>query len=275
MAITYYMLQISPVLFFLLIVGGCALVAGLGTLLFRKLVKIKVQRSHNEVTGFLFLAIASFYALLLSFIVLVVWEQLNETIGIVSKEGSTAMTLYRDIKYYPDTVRSKPLKTAYLNFVFDVVDDEFPGMARMERARETSESFDLVFVRMAQLDPKTPMESMLVAEMMTQLNTLAADRGQRMTTMEVEIRPPLWMPIILGALITLLCAMYLDIERLRMHFILTALLGAFIGMFLFVIVVLDHPYSGVFGLKPDSYMQIFTSEKWSKELHDRTTIQLK
>ena len=77
MAITYYMLQISPVLFFLLIVGGCALVAGLGTLLFRKLVKIKVQRSHNEVTGFLFLAIASFYALLLSFIVLVVWEQLN------------------------------------------------------------------------------------------------------------------------------------------------------------------------------------------------------
>ena len=275
MAITYYMLQISPVLFFLLIVGGCALVAGLGTLLFRKLVKIKVQRSHNEVTGFLFLAIASFYALLLSFIVLVVWEQLNETIGIVSKEGSTAMTLYRDIKYYPDTVRSKPLKTAYLNFVFDVVDDEFPGMARMERARETSESFDLVFVRMAQLDPKTPMESMLVSEMMTQLNTLAADRGQRITTMDVEIRPPLWMPIILGALITLLCAMYLDIERLRMHFILTALLGAFIGMFLFVIVVLDHPYSGVFGLKPDSYMQIFTSEKWSKELHDRTTIQLK
>ncbi|MBK9449459.1 MAG: DUF4239 domain-containing protein [Bacteroidetes bacterium] len=269
------MLQISPVLFFLLIVGGCALVAGLGTLLFRKLVKIKVQRSHNEVTGFLFLAIASFYALLLSFIVLVVWEQLNETIGIVSKEGSTAMTLYRDIKYYPDTVRSKPLKTAYLNFVFDVVDDEFPEMARMERARGTSESFDLVFVRMAQLDPKTPMESMLVAEMMTQLNTLAADRGQRMTTMDVEIRPPLWMPIILGALITLLCAMYLDIERLRMHFILTALLGAFIGMFLFVIVVLDHPYSGVFGLKPDSYMQIFTSEKWSKELHDRTTIQLK
>ncbi len=275
MAITYYMLQISPVLFFLLIVGGCALVAGLGTLLFRKLVKIKVQRSHNEVTGFLFLAIASFYALLLSFIVLVVWEQLNETIGIVSKEGSSAMTLYRDIKYYPDTVRSKPLKTAYLNFVFDVVDDEFPEMARMERARGTSESFDLVFVRMAQLDPKTPMESMLVSEMMTQLNTLAADRGQRITTMDVEIRPPLWMPIILGALITLLCAMYLDIERLRMHFILTALLGAFIGMFLFVIVVLDHPYSGVFGLKPDSYMQIFTSEKWSKELHDRTTIQLK
>lgn len=227
--------------------------------LFRKLVKIKVQRSHNEVTGFLFLAIASFYALLLSFIVLVVLEQLNETIGIVSKEGSTAMTLYRDIKYYPDTVRSKPLKTAYLNFVFDVVDDEFPEMAPMERARGTSESFDLVFVRMAQLDPKNPHgKHACLWNDGAQSNTLAADRGQRITTMDVEIRPPLWMPIILGALITLLCAMYLDnIQCLRMHFILTALLGAFIGMFLFVIVCLDITISlGVFGLKPDSYMQI-------------------
>ena len=44
------------------------------TFLFRKYVKVKILRSHNEVIGFLFLAIASFYALLLSFIVLVVWD---------------------------------------------------------------------------------------------------------------------------------------------------------------------------------------------------------
>jgi hypothetical protein len=275
MAITYYMLQISPVLFFILIVGGCALLAGLGTLLFRKVVKLKVLRSHNEVTGFLFLAIASFYALLLSFIVLVVWEQLNETIGVVSKEGSSAMTLYRDIKYYPDTTQTRPLKSAYLNFVFDVVDDEFPRMARMEQTRQTSESFDKVFVHMARLDPKTPMENLLVAEMMTQLNTLAADRGQRLSSMDAEISPALWMPILLGALITILCAMLLDIEQRRHHFLLNSLLGAFIGIFLFVIIVLDHPYSGSDGLKPDSYMQIFTSEKWSKELHDKTISPIK
>ena len=104
MAITYYMLQIPPYLFFILITSVCGSIAALSTFIFRKYIKFKVLRSHNEVTGFFFLAIASFYALLLSFIVLVVWDQLNETRGNVSKEGSSAMGLYRDIKFYPDTI---------------------------------------------------------------------------------------------------------------------------------------------------------------------------
>ncbi len=131
MAITYYMLQIPPYLLFICIVSFGAIVGGLGTYMFRKHVPLKILRSHNEVTGFLFLAIASFYALLLSFIVLVVWDQLNETRSNVSKEGSSAMGLYRDIKFYPDTIESKQLMIVYLDFVFNVVDEEFPNMEHM------------------------------------------------------------------------------------------------------------------------------------------------
>ena len=145
MAITFYMLQISPYLLFILIVGFGALLAGLATFFFRKYVPVKILRSHNEVTGFLFLAIASFYALLLSFVVLVVWDQLNETRANVSMEGSSAMGLYRDIKYYPDTARSKELMASYLEFVYNVLDDEFPKMAKMESSRKTVESFNKVF----------------------------------------------------------------------------------------------------------------------------------
>ena len=132
MAITYYMLQIPPGLFFTLITLLSGAFAAFATFLFRKYVRLKILRSHNEVTGFLFLSIASFYALLLSFVVLVVWDQLNETRGNVSKEGSSAMGLYRDIKFYPDTVESKQLMAIYLDFVYNVVDDEFPNMEQMK-----------------------------------------------------------------------------------------------------------------------------------------------
>jgi hypothetical protein len=50
-----------------------------------------------------------------------------------------------------------------------------------------------------------------------------------------------------------------------MHLLLNALLGAFIGMFLFTIIILDHPYTGSQGIKPKSYKQIFTLEKWGHE----------
>ena len=107
MAITYYMLQILPILLFVLIVLACAFFAGFSTLLFRKHISVQILRSHNEVTGFLFLSIASFYAFLLSFVVFVVWDQLNATRGNVSKEGSSAMGLYHDIKFYHDTGEAK------------------------------------------------------------------------------------------------------------------------------------------------------------------------
>jgi Protein of unknown function (DUF4239) len=265
MAITYYMIQLPPVLFFILIVTLCAAFAWIATYLFRRFINFEILRSHNEVTGFLFLAIASFYALLLSFVVLVVWDQLNETHSNVSKEGSSAMGLYRDIKYYPDTVEAKQLMVLYLDFVFNVVDEEFPNMALMQPSRRTPESFNMVFDKMEHLNPKNPFQIQLVAGMFNHLNELSTFRGLRINSTETEIPPPIWLPIILGAIITIFCAMLLDIEHGRMHLILNSLLGALIGIFLFVIILLDHPYTGSLGLKPKAYKQIFTLEQWDKE----------
>jgi hypothetical protein len=265
MAATYYMLQIPPVLFFILIVLFGASVAALTTFLFRRYVRLKVQRAHNEVTGFLFLAIASFYALLLSFVIFVVWDESNNTHSIVSKEGSAAMVLYRDIKFYPDSVSSMPLKAAYLDYVFNVVDEEFPNMARMELTRKTPESFDKVLVEMLRISPQTPTQVELLGTMLTNLDELAMLRGERITTMHTEIAPPIWLPMIFGGIITLLCAILLDIEHRRMHIFLTSLLGAFIAMFFFTIILLDHPFTGSLAIKPTRYKQIFTSEQWVKD----------
>lgn len=275
MAITYYLLQLPPFLLFILIISFGAIIAGLGTFLFRKYVNVKILRSHNEVTGFLFLAIASFYAFLLSFIVFMVWGQLNETRGNVSKEGSNAMGLYRGIKFYPDTVESKQLMIVYLDFIYNVIDEEFPNMQQMKPSRKTPESFDRVFYKMEHLNPKNQFQIQLVAEMFNHLNELATYRGLRETSFEKEIPLPLWWPMILGAIITIICSMLLDIEHARLHVSLNALLGIFIGMIFFIILLLDHPYSGSLSIKPQSYKQIFTMEQWDNELPAKKSIQIK
>lgn len=269
MAFTYHLLQIPPFLLFILMVSIGGLFAGVGTYLFRKYIRLKILRSHNEVTGFLFLSIASFYALLLSFVVFVVWDQLNETRGNASKEGSSAMGLYRDIKFYPDTIESKELLAIYLDFVYNVIDDEFPNMEQMKSSRKTPESFDKVYYKIEHLNPKNPFQVQLVGEMFNHLNELDTYRGLRTTSMETEISPPMWLPLILGAIITIICAMLMDIEHTRMHVGLNTLLGIFIGMFFFTIILLDHPFTGSHGIKPKSYKQIFTMEKWAKELHSK------
>lgn len=275
MAITYYMLQIPPYLFFILIITFGGAFAGFVTFLFRKYIRVKILRSHNEVTGFLFLSISSFYSLLLSFVVFVVWDQLNSTRSTVSKEGSYAMSLYRDIKFYPDTVESKQLMFVYLDFVFNVIDEEFPNMEHMQLSRKTTESFDRVFYKMEHLNPKTPFQTQLVAEMFNHLNELATYRGLRITSMETEIPAPMWFPIMLGAIITIFCATLLDIEHTIMHVSLNSFLGVIIGILLFIIIMLDHPFTGSLGIHPKSYKQIFTMEQWDKELSIGKTLNPK
>jgi len=264
MAITYYMLQIPSWLFFIAIVLGCTLFSGLTTYIFRKKVRLKVLRSHNEVTGFLYFAISTFYALLLSFVILVVWEQLGETHRNSSKEGSSAMSLYRDIKFYPDGLESKKLMAVYLDYVFNVVDDEFPKMELMEQSRKTTESFDKVFYTMERLNPTTSMQIQLVSEMFNHLNQIATYRGLRLTSLETEIPASIWLPIIFGALILIFCAMFLDVEHMRHHVIMNSLVGSLIGCFLFTIIILDHPYTGENKIEPEGYEQIFTLEDWDE-----------
>ena len=265
MSITYYLLQIPPLVFFVSIIIVGAISAGLGTYIFHKYVKLKVLRSHNEVTGFFFTAIASLYSLLLGFVVFVVWGQLNETQGNVSIEGSSAMRLYRDIKFYPDTTEAKELMTVYLDFVFNVVNEEIPNMGLMKTSQKTAESFNQVFYKIEHLNPKNQFQIQLVAEMFNHLNELATYRELRTSSIEAEIPPIMWLPIILGAIITLICSLMVDIENLHMHIVLNSLYGAFIGMLFFIIIILDHPFTGSLSIKPESYMQIFTMEHWANE----------
>jgi len=261
MAITYHMLQIPPWLFFVSIVLTGAALGIILTYLIQKVFRIKILHSHNEVTRPLFLAIASFYALLLSFIMLVVWERSNETHASASKEGSSAMGLYRDIKFYPDSLVSEELMQVYLNFVYNVVDDEFPAMEKMKLSEKTSDALNRVFYKIEHLEPSTPFQIQLVAEMFKNLNELSTYRGLRITAMESEIAPALWLPMILGAFITIISSILLDIGHKRMHLLLNALLGGIIGAFLFIIILMDHPFTGSLGIKPKTYMQIFTLEE--------------
>lgn len=267
MSITFYMLQIPIVYLFLLLLGLGGFFTGLSTYLYRRFISIKVLRSHNEVTGFFFLAIASFYGLLLSFVVFVVFGQLNAIQGNVSKEGSSAMGLYRDIKFYPDTTESKQLMRVYLDFVSNVIDDEFPNMEQMKLSRKTPESFNGVFYKMEHLHPKNSFEIQLVSEMFNHLNELNTYRGLRTASIDTEIPPFMWLPILLGALVTLICALLLDIESRRVHIFLNTIFGGFICMFFFIIIMLDHPYTGALGIKPKAYKEIFTMEKWLNESH--------
>ena len=96
------------------------------------------------------------------------------------------------------------------------------------------------------------------------LNELAGHRGIRTAAVQTEVPSPIWWTILLGAVIVIICAMLLDIENIKVHVMLNALLGIFIAMYFFIVIVLDHPFTGSLGITSDAYMQIINMETWAK-----------
>lgn len=208
--------------------------------------------------GYIFAILGSFYGLLLGFVVFLVWDSLNDAQTNANREGSIARGLYRDIKYYPDQEKMKPLMTSYMNYVRGVVYEEYPDMEKMlpidKRHRQY---FNEVFIQMEKLDPRDPR----ISQMFTHLNELATSRSLRQLDASSEIPVEVWIPLLLGGFVILMFAMLVDVESVWLHAWVNGLLGAFIGMVIYLIIILDHPFTGKMRIEPVEFETILQMQK--------------
>ena len=253
MHFTYFLLQMPPFVLMtacMLLFGLCG---GVGAYLFRKYAKIQYLGSHNEVVGYVFGILGGFYALLMGFVVFFVWDALNQAQNNANQEGSLARGLYRDIRYHPDTAKIRPLLNCYLTYVHSVIDREYPDMERLKDFTvDDRRDFNNVFKEMEKLD----RHDLRVEQMFKHLNDLANYRSLRILDGSSDIPIEIWVPLIIGAFIILLFGAFLNVESLRLHLVVNALLGAFIGMVIFLIIIINHPFSGRLRIKPEGYNTI-------------------
>ncbi len=259
MKLFYHLLQLPPFLLLLLCMLAFSLVAVTGTVITRKYVNSRVKKGRNEIVGLTFGVLGGFYALLLSFVVFLVWDSFNQAQNDSNREGSLAKGLYRDIRYFPDSARIRPLMTAYLDYVQEVLDKEYPTLERLDTLPfEYRRSFNAVFRKMELQNPNDPR----IDQMFRHLNELATSRSLRQLYATSEIPAEIWYPLIGGTFIIMLLAMLLDVQSRRLHITVNSLLGAFIGLVIYIIIILDHPFTGKIRIEPVEYQTIL---KMSKE----------
>jgi len=121
MNLKYQLMQVSPIVCFSLFVFSLGFLSVFLTYFFRKYKPIKFLNGHNEVTGYTFLSVSTFYSLLLGFVVYLIWNQYYTVRLNADMEGGIAKTLYRTIKFYPDKNVSEKLKKHFLVYIDNIV----------------------------------------------------------------------------------------------------------------------------------------------------------
>lgn len=259
LSLTYTMLHMDPVLLLFMLIIVFATGGALATHLFRKYVKVRILNSHNDVAGNIFAMVGGFYGLLLAFVVFLVWDQFNDAQQSADIEGSLAKGLYRDIKFYPVDSEGavgyndiKVLNFAYVNYISDVLKED--SLMNSEGADSpnylwyrdtiTVRAFNKVFEIVERMHDDQEYKNQRIDQMFRHLNELNTYRSLRGLAGDSDIDIYIWIPLLLGGFITMLFAILMDIENRRLHIVMNGLLGAFVALIFYIIILTDHPFAG-------------------------------
>jgi hypothetical protein len=237
-----------------LIVAASVAFASLGVLLGRRVLHQHVAAFHNEVIISLFATASVVYAVLLGFLVVVVWEGYDNAHRNVAEEAASLVPLYR-LTYGmqgPHGVASRSLIREYAD---SVINDEWPTMgttnAGSMRARHDIGELDRQFSRLT--PTQKAADSEVDAQFLATKSTIVADRNRRLLEAGDSIPWVMWLGAIGGGMIVMLMSFFIYMEQAWPHVLMASLAASLIGLLLFIMVVLSRPFSGPLALGPEHF----------------------
>jgi len=231
-----------------------AVAAAIHALLQRRF-KSELLRRHNDVAGFIFAAAGVIYAVVLGFVVVVVWQKYDTTVSLVEDHIDAVSDLYRLAGGLPDPVRSQ-VRTALRRDVSEIITVEWPQLTSRGGVTPIPGFLETMAHRISTFSPRTEGQSNAQQLAMAQTQRLFDSRQQGLNNSTPSVPPVLWCTLIVGAVEMLCFTFLLGTENRMTQLLMTAMLAALITMLFIVIAEFDSPFSGSIGISDDGWVNL-------------------
>ena len=218
-------------------------IAVLGLYLVRKKYPADVLKENHEVAAIIFNAFGVLYAVVVAFVVFVTWNGYDEATKNLQLEASQVLDIFQSAKAFPDPA-SKVIQDGLISYTNSVHNDELRRMAGGDiGVYSTSSLRNLIAVFDGMNDKSLPNRE-LYMESLRRLNNLAEYRRLRIFAGNDTVPPMVWLILLVGGLITVLYTYFFGVRNIRGQYIMTSALTIMISLILFLVYVLDHPFTG-------------------------------
>jgi len=239
-----------------LIIGGFILFA-LGALaITRRLIHNRTANAHNEVMIALFQGASVTYAVLLGFMVIVVWQAYDNAHKVLADEAAGLVTLYR-LTYGIDAYQGAEMRKLIRGYTSGVVSDEWKTFTRSslgsDRTRKNLGDIDRLFARMPAATKMADTD--VDEEILRTKSAVIAARNLRLLEVSDPIPALMWLGAFGGAVIVIVMSCFIDMEHARPHFLMSGMMAGLLGLLLFIVLVLSRPFTGPLPLDPRQFQQ--------------------
>jgi hypothetical protein len=230
-----------------------------GLLIFHRLVDVGVRRAHNDLVGFSIAIISVLYAVLLAFIAIATWESFSKASDIVENESDYAGGMYLITSGLPDATGQK-IRDALSNYVSVVINEEWPVQRQGVTPDQGWKPLRDVGTAIAAIQPQTPGEAAIEAQLLKTFNDLYLARSTRLSAVEGHIPGVIWSIVFFGAAITIFYTYLFGFHNFRMHLAMTGIVAATLALVIVMIIALDWPFRGEISVSPDPF--VMTQHSW-------------
>jgi hypothetical protein len=233
-----------------LIVGLSAGLSMLGLVVVHRLVPLEKRRPHNDVAGYLSNIAAFVYAVLLAFIAVAVWQDYGNAQSTAQLEANAASDVFRQAQGYPEPFRRRVREgiRAYVEATMQQWSRESTGQFGDTASRD----LELLHRDLLQFEPHSLREELVHRQQLHDMSRLLDQRRNRIFAAGSGLNPVIWSIILSGSVLIVAFAYFMGTGSLRAHLAMTAILGASIGLVIFLIVAMDYPFRGDIGIKPSA-----------------------
>lgn len=209
---------------------------------------------NNDVAGFKFAVIGVFYAVMLAFIVIAVWEDFRKTEAAVRDEAKAVVDLHR-LTFALPAGEGAEIRKHLVAYTHDVREHEWQTMAVGEPSDAVVKDLDALSHVIFHVDPQTPQAVALYQDVRRLLSVITDNRNERSDSSDGSMPGILWLVLIVGGLITLGYPALFGATNLIAQVLMTAALAELVALAMLLGVAFDYPFTGEVRISPYPFDQ--------------------
>jgi hypothetical protein len=238
-----FLLELPPPVSFFIVSAITTFLGLAGLYLVRRKYSAEVLKENHEVAAIIFNAFGLFYGVMVAFVVFVTWGGYDDATKNLQLEASEALDLFHSAESFPESPQ-KAIQQGLRDYVSAVYNDEVPKMAEGEISLVVGGAHADLAVLFSQMDANTMPNRELYGESLRRLNNMAQYRRMRIFAGNDTVPPVIWLVLLVGGVFAVSYTFFFGMKNIRAQYLITTTLTVMVTSILFLIYVLDHPFTG-------------------------------
>ena len=238
------------------------IISVISILIFLAAEKLTRNRIHHEmlvenhaVSGFIYNAVCVIYAVLIAFVVFVIWGNLEKTNSKIEGEANNLLNLYYDASVFPDSIK-KDIQATIREYVYDVTTAEWKAMAFGNSDSAAAKHF----VKLNRIYLSIKSSDVANQEVLTQslenMKDVREYRRHRLLSSKESMPDILWFVLILSTIMVVAFTFFFSVKNIWLNNTMISFLIFVSVLVMYLVYVMDHPYVGVDAIKPDAFQPL-------------------